>query len=113
MEVTPRSATPTRVQIQCRLGSLLVAKIDAAAQADDTTRNDWLVGACLDKLAGKGSPGAFVASEVTADRQPVLFRISGDTKKRIDADYRTKGISSRTMWIIEAILGKLDEYDFN
>lgn len=113
MEVTPRTATPTRVQIQFRLGASLVAKIDAAAEADNTTRNDWLVGACLDKLAGKGSPGAFVASEVTADRLPILFRVSGETKRRIDADYKAKGISSRTMWIVEAILGKLDEYDFN
>lgn len=102
-----------RVQIQFRLGTALVGKIDAAAEADGVTRNDWIVEACLEKLRGEGNAGAFRASEVTANRQPVLFRVGAKIKKAIDKDWKDKGISSRTMWIIEAILVRLDNYEFD
>lgn len=133
-----------RVQIQFRLGEALVAKIDAAAEADTealleekealrkqkkkkytdderkllegpdrVTRNDWLAQACSMKLKGEGNAGVFIASEVTAQRAPILFRVPPDLKKDIDKDWKAKKISSRTMWIVEAILARLSAYTFS
>jgi hypothetical protein len=109
-----------RVQIQFRLGEALVSKIDAAAEAETDedgnpapqTRNDWLVDACVKKLKGEGRAGVFVASEVTARRVPILFRVDPRIKKAIDKDWKGKKISSRTMWIVEAILARLTGYEW-
>jgi len=102
-----------RVQIQFRLGEALVAKVDAAAEEEKCTRNDWLVEACTMKLKGEGQPGAFLASEVTVKRIPILFRVGTRVKKAIDKDWQSKHISSRTMWIVEAILARLSNYEFS
>lgn len=107
-----RETREDRVQIQFRLGGALVAKIDAATEVEGCTRNDWLVEACTMKLRGEGKPGAFLASEVTAHRIPILFRVGSKIKKAIDKDWQSKNISSRTMWIVEAILARLDTYTF-
>lgn len=107
MPVTYRETREDRVQIQFRVGSALVAKIDAATQVENCTRNDWLVEACMMKLRGVGKPGVFLASEVTAARIPILFRVGSKIKKAIDKDWQSQGISSRTMWIVEAILARL------
>jgi hypothetical protein len=138
---TMRKPAEDRVQIQFRLGEALVAKIDAAAEAetevlkelkatyrkkktltsderrvlegpDRVTRNDWLAKACQMKIDGEGHPGIFVASEVTARRVPILFRVKPLLKKSIDKDWKAKKISSRTMWIVEAILARLSAYTF-
>jgi hypothetical protein len=111
--VTYRETREDRVQIQFRLGSALVSKIDAATEVEGCTRNDWLVDACKMKLAGEGNPGAFLASEVTAARIPILFRVGVKIKQAIDKDWQSNGISSRTMWIVEAILARLDNYEFS
>jgi sporulation-control protein spo0M len=108
-----RETREDRVQIQFRLGEALVAKVDAAAEVEQCTRNDWLVEACTMKLAGKGQPGAFLASEVTAGRIPILFRVGKKIKKAIDKDWQGHRISSRTMWIVEAILARLSNYEFS
>jgi hypothetical protein len=108
-----RATREDRVQIQFRLGGALVAKVDAAAEVESCTRNDWLVDACKMKLKGEGQPGAFLASEVTAGRIPILFRVGKKIKKTIDKDWQSNGISSRTMWIVEAILARLSNYEFS
>jgi len=112
-DMSYRDAKEDRVQIQFRLGSALVAKIDAATEEEGCTRNDWLVEACVMKLKGEGNPGVFRASEVTRARIPILFRVGSKVKKAIDKDWKSNGISSRTMWIVEAILTRLDNYTFD
>jgi hypothetical protein len=107
---TPRSQ---RVQIQFRLGARLLSKIDAAAEEERITRNEWLMRACVDKLARVGVPGVFNAAELTAERVPVLFRVHADLKRLIDRDYQGNDISTRTMWLVEAILGSLSQYKFS
>lgn len=99
-----------RVQIQFRLGAQLIAKIDKAAKIDGCTRNDWLVKACLIKLRGEGTGGAFFADMVSANRLPILFRISSKIRDAIDAEWKSAGISNRTLWIVEAILGHISTY---
>jgi len=101
-----------RIQIQFRLGSALVAKIDRVAKFEKWTRNDWLVDACVRKLKGEGEPGVFIASELTNSRIPVLFRVGSKIRQAIDEDYKAKGITSRTMWVVEAILASLAQYEF-
>jgi hypothetical protein len=103
-----------RIQIQFRLSPILVSKIDAAAEAEECTRNDWLVDACVQKLNGEGQDGVFLASEVSPmKRIPILFRVNKRIRKAIDKDWQSKRISCRTMWIIEAILGRLSTYNFS
>lgn len=138
---TMRKPAEVRVQIQFRLGEALVSKIDAAADAeteallkkkaeirkkktltsderrilegpDRVTRNDWLAKACDMKINGEGQAGVFIASEVTAKRVPILFRVKPSLKKSIDKDWKAHKISSRTMWIVEAILARLSGYQF-
>ena len=96
-----------RVQIQFRLGRAIVERIEAAADKEGLTRNEWLCQAALNKLSGIGEPGAFSAKEIEANRVPLLFRVGRAVQEAIDADYQKEGISCRTSWLLDAILAGL------
>jgi hypothetical protein len=110
--LTISDAKDDRVQIQFRIGRALVDKIDKAAEVDEVKRNDWMIDAVISKLNDQHSPGPFTATEVTANRIPILFRVGRKVRDRIDRDVKRGNISSRTMWMIEAILSHLDNYEF-
>jgi hypothetical protein len=97
-----------RVQIQFRAGAALISRIDEAADEDQITRNYWLCRACLRHLRRKRKPGRFSAVEITSQRLPVLFRLPAEDRDRIDQQCAASGMSSRTMWLIEAILAELE-----
>jgi hypothetical protein len=112
--ISHQDTMENRVQVQFRIGEALVAKMDAAADEDSVTRNDWLIEATLDKLNGRtnGVSRNFSQSEVTANRIPILFRVGEKVRDVIDKEVDSGAISSRTMWMIEAILARLEGYDF-
>lgn len=113
--ITHQDTMENRVQVQFRIGEALVAKMDAAADCDGVTRNDWLIEATLDKLNGRtNGVYNFSQNEVTANRIPILFRVGEKVRDVIDKEVESGSISSRTMWMIEAILARIESegYEF-
>jgi uncharacterized protein (DUF1778 family) len=102
-----------RVQIQFRCGIAIVEKIDRAAGADGIKRNDWLIKAVIDALGNGIQSVAYNPKDMTANREPILFRVGARVRKEIDKAWKKEGISNRTTWILSAILASLDKYDFS
>ena len=107
-----------RVQIQFRIGSAIVDKIDRAAQAESkdkekpVSRNNWLISAVQEFLKNP-KPGSFDAVEISANRVPILFRVGSLVRTEIDRTVAAMNIDNRTTWILAAILSKLENYDFS
>jgi predicted HicB family RNase H-like nuclease len=102
-----------RVQIQFRIGEALVGKIDRAAAAEGVSRNDWIIEAVRNHLVNGSRSGTFNAVDVSAYRIPILFRVGSKVRDEIDKVVVEKNITNRTMWILDAILAALENYDFS
>lgn len=112
--ITHRDTIEDRVQIQFRIGEVLVNKMDAVADATGMTRNDWLIKTVLEKLNGAANGATtFVKSDITVNRIPILFRVGKKVRDAIDREVKGSKVSSRTTWMIEAILSGVEGYEFS